>query len=465
MLQKRQSGSRPAARSVRSMSGEPRRSRRCATRRQPPRPPPLSRATQDPRPQPGEHRPGTFRGRDLVRGESPSGTDDDGCAADRASRGAPLASARSYSRTDPGASASASGTGATTAGTVPRSDCSAASRATARSRSSLRGGQLADDAPLGDERAGTPPTPTSVPARITYSIPSPFRSACTDREPMARLPGGGCRSTTRRRRHRARSAARIPSPSSRTSRSPSCSRRTRCTWCATIAGRASALDSPPSPAERRSGGSSRSPAPLGPEAVPLPVEALRGDDEAGGAERVAHLALAPVDDAARQQRATGLRCGRPAAGRGRRARRRRGWRGQADTARRPASPAAFPPRRARARRARSRPRWHGSLPPPAGRCRARRRWRPRAAGRRGRGSPTRSPRRGRATASVRPAGAAGGSRGSWDGGPSRTPSPDRAGWRPRRPADPLRASLERSRPGRCAARRSAPSSHRSSRRR
>ena len=57
---------------------------------------------------------------------------------------------RSNSRTEPGPMTSASGTGSTTSGTAPRSDCSAASRATARRRHA-RGRDRARHASIGDD--------------------------------------------------------------------------------------------------------------------------------------------------------------------------------------------------------------------------------------------------------------------------------------------------------------------------
>ena len=48
-------------------------------------------------------------------------------------------------RPGPPVIARASGTGAMISGTIPRSDCSAASRAIVRSRSSRRGGSSRDD--------------------------------------------------------------------------------------------------------------------------------------------------------------------------------------------------------------------------------------------------------------------------------------------------------------------------------
>ena len=144
-------------------------------------------AAQDPRPQAGNRGTGRFRGAHLGHRKPTLRSDNQPLRGGKANRRGP--SDRSNSRTEPGPMTSASGTGSTTSGTAPRSDCSAASRATARRRHA-RGRDRARHASIGDDELE--PGHADLGSLADHRLQViPFQQRLGDGEPMAGFPASG----------------------------------------------------------------------------------------------------------------------------------------------------------------------------------------------------------------------------------------------------------------------------------
>ena len=218
-------------------------------------------AAQDPRPRPAIVAPDASAALTSAIENPPSGPITSRSGGGKADRRGP--SDRSNSRTEPGPMTSASGTGSTTSGTAPRSDCSAASRATARRRHA-RGRDRARHASIGDDELE--PGHADLGSLADHRLQViPFSSAWAMVSRWPGSPRAGARETTRSAspsRRKGPPAHPLQNDDLVTVMQP----QNTVTWCSMLAG--SAKRSPDTvPDRRRTDGSSCRP----PEADGHPV--------------------------------------------------------------------------------------------------------------------------------------------------------------------------------------------------